>query len=652
MFSYVNHLLRPLRRKTRVVQVGDIKIGGQNQIVVQSMTTTPSTDVKATVDQIERLKEVGCEIARVTTPTMSDAQALKDIKKEMQRRKIHMPLVADVHFLPKIALYACDWVDKVRINPGNFADRKRFEIKEYSDQEYANELDRVRDEFLPIVKRAKQNGIAIRIGTNHGSLSDRIMNRFGDTPKGMVESAIEFINVAKAEGFHDLIVSMKASNVQVMIQAYRLLVSRMYELSMDYPLHLGVTEAGDGEDGRIKSAVGIGSLLSDGLGDTIRVSLTEDPEHEIPVARQLVQLYARPFQDDRPIQNIVPCWSFYEHRRRDSKKINNGLVSYGKGETVAVSLHSNVHHHAQTFLNQKTFEPKPDRVVLELTKPSIENENAFLKNHDFSLALKLQGASMGDFNVSNMKFDELSVAVSSAWQDKEYRTKLLKLLNGRILWFRVSKFEELPSLMDVLKSFDSSVPLGVEIQNSRLIDLTRKTVTLLNENKLNVPILLDFVASPNMTDEEVRLRAAVELGSLLCDGLGDLVQVQYGQNQEFSNQLAFNVLQACRLRMTKTDFIACPSCGRTLFDLQSTTQKIREKTGHLKGLKIAIMGCIVNGPGEMADADFGYVGSGPSRINLYVGQDCVQRNIDQEQAVDALVSLIKSHNRWIEPNSI
>lgn len=627
MLNYVKSLISPTRRKTREVRVGDVVIGGDHSIVIQSMTTTLTTDTKATVDQIERLAKVGCPIVRVTVPGLADVENLPNIRAEMKKRGIRVPLVADVHFLPEIALKACDYMEKVRINPGNFADRKRFVAREYTDAEYAAELNRIGEAFLPILRRAKKNGVALRIGTNHGSLSDRIMNRFGDTPLGMVESALEFVRIAEGEGFRQIVISMKASNPLVMIQAYRLLVARMDEAHMDYPLHLGVTEAGEGEDGRIKSAMGIGALLADGLGDTIRVSLTEDPEFEIPVAERLIRHYSRGSGASREEKEIQPAWDFFSYERRASEKLVGRTHAVGGKEMVRVRTEA------------AELEPKADAIVIEKSFPRFKT----------GLSVVLRPSSVSPADLSSKEFDEISLRPSPAWRETGYLEKFSSFLNGRPLWLRIARASEIETVIDLLKRFEGAVKTGIELEGRELIALGRRVASRFSEARLSPPIHLHFIAGSSETEEDLLIRASVELGSLLCDGIGDSIEVSSSFGPAFNGRLSFNILQAARLRMSKAEYIACPSCGRTLFDLQAATARIREKTNHLKGVKIAVMGCIVNGPGEMADADFGYVGSGPGHINLYVGKECVERQIPEAEADRRLIELIKGHGRWVDP---
>jgi (E)-4-hydroxy-3-methylbut-2-enyl-diphosphate synthase len=637
---YAPSILAPLRRLTREVRVGDVRIGARNPVVLQSMTTPSTQDTAATLAQIERLAAAGCELVRVTTPNLADVENIPAIRAEMKKRGLRLPLAADVHFLPQIALKACEVVEKVRINPGNFADRKRFEVTEYSDAEYAEELERIRGAFLPVVRRAKELGVAMRIGTNHGSLSDRILNRYGDTPLGMVESALEFVRIARDEGYHDLVLSMKASNAQVMIQAYRLLTARMNELGMDYPLHLGVTEAGEGEDGRIKSAMGIGSLLSDGLGDTIRVSLTEDPEFEIPVAREIARLYTRPFEAAVQPDDPAATWDFYSYARRPSR---------AAAETAAVQTHVASEHLAWLMAGVPALDPPVERLSFDSSAKLEETGAANVAGQGLPVVLRLTRETPSDLSSGRIRFKELSIPPGSAWAREPYATKLADLLAGRPLWVRIAGEPDIAPAIAMLRALDGRVPTGVEVEGGWLVSLGRRTAIELHRAGLAAPIHLRYTAMRSLGEEQVRIQAAAEIGSLLCDGIGDSVEVACPQGPEFGHRLAFNLLQAARLRMTKTEYISCPSCGRTLFDLQETTARIRAQTNHLKGVKIAIMGCIVNGPGEMADADFGYVGSGPGYINLYVGKECVKRQIPAADADRALIDLIKAHGRWVAP---
>ncbi|SHI41334.1 4-hydroxy-3-methylbut-2-en-1-yl diphosphate synthase [Rubritalea squalenifaciens DSM 18772] len=584
--QYCPDLFAYQRRKSRVIMVGDIPFGGDNPVRIQSMITSDTRDTEACVKEILELAEAGCELVRVTAQTRKYAENLENIRNGVREAGCTVPLVADIHFKPDAALEAAKWVEKVRVNPGNYADKKKFEIREYTDEQYEEELERIREEFTPLVKICKELGRAMRIGTNHGSLSDRIMNRYGDTPLGMVESALEFARIARENDYHNFIFSMKASNPKVMIEAYRLLVARLQQEGPDwnYPIHLGVTEAGDGEDGRIKSAIGIGSLLADGVGDTIRVSLTEDPVKEIPVANALVKnieqshLPADPTGSQR---GTVP-YNPFTYERRHSKEITVNGHKLGGNNTVRV------------FTSQ-------------------EKWNA--------VAHKIE--KMGDFKPEAVI--EQSGCVEVCPLDEEKICELNSTAE--------------PTLVTVPDGTDMAVIHAFRLLASKL--------------DAHHPILLKDTFTPS-TDPDADfqttlLTAARNIGSLLCDGIGDAVIIQGEQAPGQSLRLAYNILQAAGTRIFKTDYVACPSCGRTLFNLQDTTQKIRAATGHLKGVRIAVMGCIVNGPGEMADADFGYVGGAPNKINLYVNKTPVKFNIPEAEAVDRLIDLIKEHGKWIEP---
>lgn len=573
------------KRPSREVRIGRTAVGGENPVRIQSMLTSDTMDTAACVAETLPLVAEGCEIVRVTAPTVKDARNLERIRAVLNEKGCDIPLVADIHFKPDAALEAAKWIEKVRINPGNFADSKKFHVREYSDVEYAAEIDRIKDRFAPLVLLCKDRGIAMRIGTNHGSLSDRIMNRFGDTPAGMVESAIEFARIARTLGFHDFVFSMKASNPKVMIHAYRLLVAHLDELDRtdgggwNYPIHLGVTEAGDGEDGRIKSAIGIGSLLADGIGDTIRVSLTEDARHEIPVAKALAEIAIR-----RSPSPEMRKWPFdpFTYSRRASLRMDVGEFSLGGGELVRVVVRRDVFDKVEHKLDG-----------LGDYRPEIVFEDAGIVELDPS--------------------DEHAVTRVNALR----HPALVAVINGC----------KLP-----------------------VIGAYRLLASVLDEKH---PILLkDTLATGSDNFLQNLLRAATNIGSLLCDGIGDAVLVQGEKAPGQSLRIAYNTLQAAGVRIFKTDYVACPSCGRTLFNLQETTARIKAATSHLKGVKIAIMGCIVNGPGEMADADFGYVGGAPGKVNLYVGKKPVKFNIPQGEAVDRLVDLIHEHGRWVEPQGV
>jgi (E)-4-hydroxy-3-methylbut-2-enyl-diphosphate synthase len=562
--------------------VGNTAIGGDNPVRVQSMLTSDTMNTQACVDEALGLVAAGCEIVRITAPTVNDAKNLEHIKKELIARGCTVPLVADIHFKPQAAMEAAKWVEKVRINPGNYADSKKFAVREYSDEQYEAELQRIRERFTPLVELCKQRGVAMRIGTNHGSLSDRIMNRYGDTPLGMVESALEFARIARDLDYHAFVFSMKASNPKVMIEAYRLLVARLSELGPDwnYPIHLGVTEAGDGEDGRIKSSIGIGSLLADGIGDTVRVSLTEDSIHEIPVARRLVELMGAP-KEAAPRVGWEKCgFNPFAYFRRSSARIGAGEIALGGGEAVRVVI-----RRAQY-----------DRIAHKI-------------------------AAMGDYK-PELIYEDLEIVEVDPANESE-----IAGVNQR----------ETPCVVTVKNGVTLPVIPAFRLLASRLT--------------APHPILLKDVLTQNAGGDflDTLIRASAHIGALLCDGIGDAILVQGEEAPGQSMRLSYNILQGAGSRIFKTEYVACPSCGRTLFNLQETTARIRAATGHLKGVKIAVMGCIVNGPGEMADADFGYVGGAPSKVNLYVGKTPVKFNIPETEAVERLIDLIAEHGKWVEP---
>ena len=580
MPSYASHWFAAGRRVTREVRVGKVSIGGENPVRVQSMITCDTMDTAACIRQTLDLVATECEIVRVTAPTVKDARNLEAIKAGLLAAGCDVPLVADIHFKPEAALEAANWVEKVRINPGNYADSKKFATREYSDAEYDAEIGRIRERFAPLVEKCKARGIALRIGTNHGSLSDRIMNRYGDTPLGMVESALEFARLAREQDYHNFVFSMKSSNPKVMIGAYRLLVARLEAEGADwnYPIHLGVTEAGDGEDGRIKSAIGIGSLLHDGIGDTIRVSLTEDSIHEIPVARALVSLVEKS-KIQNPKSKI--SWDPFSYSRRATATIHAGDVALGGEETIRV------------VVRQKTF----DQLAHKLDRLG-----------DYQPEIVLEQADILEIDPRD------EAALDAANSSPE------------------------PRLVTIPDACDLDVISAYRLLATRL--------------DARHPILLKDTFTP-ATDVAAEflptlLRAATNIGALLCDGIGDAVLIQRESAPGQSLRLAYNTLQAAGSRIFKTDYVACPSCGRTLFNLQSTTARIKAVTAHLKGVRLAIMGCIVNGPGEMADADFGYVGGAPGKVNLYVGKQPVKFNIPEAEAVDRLIDLIREHGKWVD----
>jgi len=618
----VNYCSNPLqyhRRATREVKVGNVGIGGNNPIRVQSMITCDTMDTETSIQQTMELAEAGCEVVRITAPTVKDARNLEHIVKGLRERGCDVPIVADIHFKPEAAMEAAKWVEKVRINPGNYADSKKFVIREYTDEQYMAELNRIRERFSPLVELCKTRGIAMRIGTNHGSLSDRILNRYGDTPLGMVESALEFARIARDLDYHDFIFSMKASNPKVMIAAYRLLVARLNELGPDwnYPLHLGVTEAGEGEDARIKSAIGIGSLLADGIGDTIRVSLTEDSPHEIPVAKALVE-NIRSTSDLKPrTSNIKLSFDPFSYQRRATEKIERDAVKLGGDELIRV------------VVPQANFEKiahKIDR--MGDYKPEIVYETANIiavDPRDNEAIAKLNAEQSAQFVTVT---DEIDLSVIAA-----YRLLAAKLQARHPIL-----------LKDVLKNDEARIANDERNPNDRTTE---------GKSEASVPAS-DFVILSSLDIRyssflDTLLTASTNIGSLLCDGIGDSILVQGEEAPGQALRLSYNILQAAGSRIFKTDYVACPSCGRTLFNLQTTTAKIKAATSHLKGVKIAIMGCIVNGPGEMADADFGYVGGAPGKVNLYVGKTAVKFNIPEAEAVDRLKDLIREHGKWMEP---
>ena len=622
---YCNNLSNYSRFQTREVAVGDVRVGGDQPLRIQSMTTTDTMDTMGTVEQSIRMIDAGCEIVRITAPSKKEAENLKNIRDELHRRGYKTPLVADIHLTPNAAEIAARIVEKVRVNPGNYADKKKFEILEYTDAQYNAELERIRERFLPLVKICKEEGTAMRIGTNHGSLSDRIMNRYGDTPLGMVESAMEFTRICIDKNFHEIIFSMKASNPQVMIQAYRLLVATMMKEGMDYPLHLGVTEAGEGEDGRIKSAVGIGALLEDGLGDTIRVSLTEEPEAEIPVAKALVDRYSS-YRSTQLPEIEDPPFHPYEYEKRQSVNVNN----VGGKEVPRVII---------------------DLSDLEIITPAYLKHCGHYYNEELDKWTTADAAA--DFiYIGNKSIDfdlpgMVSVIQDSAsWSIAPQTYPLFKGTNKANTSTDLNFVQ--CSLGDLDETFINALPA-----NSVLV-LEAKTDHAMAEMRAaffnlgtDLPVIMkrDF---SELDREHCRLYASTDFGGLLIDGFGDGIWLNSNQDKDFINQTAFGILQATRTRISKTEYISCPSCGRTLFDLQETTAMIRNRTDHLKGLKIGIMGCIVNGPGEMADADYGYVGSGKGVISLYKGKEVVRKNIPAENAVNELIDLIKEHDDWVD----
>ena len=678
---FVPDVFAPRRRRTRVVHVGDVAVGGDQPIRVQSMTTTDTLDTVGTVEQTERLVAAGCEIVRITAPSLKEAQNLRAIALELRRRGVRVPLVADIHYTPNAALEAAEHVEKVRINPGNFADKKKFAVREYSDAQYAEEVLRAADRFRPLVRRCKQLGRALRIGTNHGSLADRIMNRYGDTAQGMVESALEFLDVCEDEGFRDVVFSMKASNPQVAIHAYRLLAARLEQreakaagtpagrfAAPSYPFHVGVTEAGDGEDGRVKSGIGIGALLEDGIGDTIRVSLTEDPVKEIPVAialarRSEARWRMLPPAPPRPGTDFAD--DPFAQRRRSTRSLGDGDCAIGGSNPVRVELHLGAVPDA------------PERAVASLVRalaqvPEVRCEGIGVDAFDLPDAPRIDAFARAlEAGLPGMPLcvrAEARMATGHAGQgtrlvalagalvtdDELAEVAAAARARGTLLeWELRCELEDVTRLVDrvldasaraQLADFLISVDADPPIHAQRLL-----AARLRARGAADVPIALRYRRKAGEDATAALLGASVDLGAPLCDGIGDLVSLAGFEDAEAALSLGYRILQGARLRTSWTEYISCPSCGRTLFDLEETTARIRARTQHLRGVKIAVMGCIVNGPGEMADADFGYVGSGPGTVNLYVGKDLVARHVPSADADQRLVDLIRERGRWMEP---
>ena len=626
-WKYCNDYVNYSRFKTREVNIGDVALGGDNPIRIQSMTTTDTMDTIGTVEQTIRMVESGCEFIRITAPTKKSSENLGEIKNELKKRGYNVPLIADIHYTPNAAEVAARLIEKVRVNPGNYADKKRFQQIDYSESDYSAELDRIRTKFSPLVKICKEYGTAIRIGTNHGSLSDRILSRYGDTPLGMVESAMEFLRISEDLNFHNLVLSMKASNPKVMVNAYRLLVHKMMESGMNYPLHLGVTEAGDGEDGRIKSAAGIGALLEDGIGDTIRVSLTEDPEFEAPVAKALADRYL--LRGKAPKLERVEKISInpFEYKRRKTNKIEN--IGSLEVPRVIVDL-SGFHEIKPSHLY-------PYGYVYNVSddKWTIQDVSAdYLYVGDKSISFNIPG-TLGVIQNRN------------SWEQKERHYPIYEFgdnIDEAGLCFIEAKTEEV--IREEINLPPNAVLILTTTHLHGMADHRRVFNKFLSESIKN-PIIVRR-SYDGLSDDTFQLHASTDFGSLLIDGLSDGVWLDSDLPSKRVMATIFGFFQATRTRISKTEYISCPSCGRTLFDLQETTQMIRSRTSHLKGVKIGIMGCIVNGPGEMADADYGYVGSGHGRITLYKGQEVVEKSIPSAEAVDKLIELIQEYGDWVE----
>ena len=649
---YCNSLTSYSRRKTIPVNVGGVLIGGDNPIVVQSMTTVDTMDTQGSVEQCIRMIESGCELIRITAPSIKEAENLKNIKNELRKRGYQTPLVADIHFTPNAAEVAARIVEKVRINPGNYADKKKFEVIEYTDETYQEELDRIRERFLPLVKICKEHGTAMRIGTNHGSLSDRIMSRYGDTPLGMVESALEFLRICEDENYFDIVISMKSSNTQVMVQAYRLLVQKLNEGGFKpYPLHLGVTEAGEAEDGRIKSAVGIGTLLEDGLGDTVRVSLTEDPEFEAPVAKALIDRYTHRLPHAAiPEIHQYPIHPFDHEKRQTAEVFNFGGHNVPRVITDISKIEK---------ITEKEIKQTGHFYLPELDKWKMNDQGC-----DFVYS----GSNPIPFMLPNGMKEIQNQDVWVSQQDKINKFPLFDLASFQVAGNYHSELNfleifdtEIEKAIPLIESRKDTV-LILKTSNKHAMPALRRAFVTLMEAKTQIPVVVK-IAYPDQNQDLTMLYAATDVGGLLIDGLGDGIFISLEKEHQtdrqeildqikLHNSVGFGVLQAARTRMSKTEYISCPSCGRTLFDLQETTAMIRKRTDHLKGVKIGIMGCIVNGPGEMADADYGYVGSGKGKITLYKGKEVMKRSVPSEKAVDELIEIIREDGMWNEPETI
>ncbi|MBB6127980.1 (E)-4-hydroxy-3-methylbut-2-enyl-diphosphate synthase [Mucilaginibacter lappiensis] len=662
---YCNSLTEYSRFVTREVNIGDVPMGGNNPIRIQSMTTTDTMDTIGTVEQSIRMVDAGCEYVRITAPSIKEAQNLAEIKKQLRQRGYNVPLVADIHFTPNAAEVAARIVEKVRVNPGNYADKKKFDQIDYTDQEYQGELERIYKKFAPLVNICKEYGTAMRIGTNHGSLSDRIMSRYGDTPQGMVESAMEFMRMCETLNYYNLVISMKSSNPQVMVQAYRLLVDTMVAEGMNYPLHLGVTEAGDGEDGRIKSAVGIGTLLEDGLGDTVRVSLTEEPEAEAPVAIELVRRYT----ERKAESEKQKAEETIDHRPWTMDKTPHNPYEYKKRHT----------YEANAFIGGHMV----PRVVVDLSAKNLKDP-AVLKDAGYLYSPLLDKYNMAEQSVDFVYLaDELPSFVFpsnlkqlynyNTWQKLTDKTNCHPVFSlaeyiapGTDRSSKLNLVRILPADMDSDEfgslPFDNSLVFVLETEALHGMADQRSFFFKLEELGLEIPVIVkrsyEFEKDhgPSTIDHgqtdlttKLQLYAATDLGALLVDGFGDGIWIDAPElPANVITSTAFGILQATRSRISKTEYISCPSCGRTLFDLMVTTQMIRSRTSHLKGLKIGIMGCIVNGPGEMADADYGYVGSGTDKVTLYRGKEAVKKNISSVNALDELIGIIKEDGNWVE----
>ncbi|MCW8312675.1 MULTISPECIES: (E)-4-hydroxy-3-methylbut-2-enyl-diphosphate synthase [Sphingobacterium] len=652
---YCNSKVDYSRWKTREIQIGDVPMGGDNPIRIQSMTTVDTMDTLGSVEQTIRMVEAGCEYVRITAPSIKEAQNLANIKNELRKRGYKVPLVADIHFTPNAAEVAARIVEKVRVNPGNYADKKRFDQLSYTEEAYKLELERIYTKFAPLVKICKENGTAMRIGTNHGSLSDRIMSHYGDTPEGMVESAMEFIRMCEDLSFYNLCISMKSSNPQVMVKAYRLLVEKMVSENMNYPLHLGVTEAGDGEDGRIKSAVGIGTLLEDGLGDTVRVSLTEEPEREAPVAIALVNRYSK-------------------RKKQLAEQRQPEIIQFSPDSSAQPYLSQEVN----TFIGGSLV----PRIVIDISDENLKDAQILAKvgyRYDMLLDKYHMGEQSVDFVYLGDNLPSFTMPANlkqvynfTTWSTLKDITNIHPLYTlhefvhatrkDRVLnMVKISNADLATAVFESLQ-LDNTVVFIVETDHIHGMADQRQFFRNLQDIGIDNPVIIkrtypkeefsgpvgDFM-NPEEPISKIQLYASTDMGALLIDGLGSGIWIDSPATAlENIASLSFGILQATRSRISKTEYISCPSCGRTLFDLQETTQMIRSRTNHLKGLKIGIMGCIVNGPGEMADADYGYVGAGPDKVTLYRGQQVVKKNVSSAQALDELIKIIKDDGLWVD----
>lgn len=649
--GFCDSLLNYKRRKTLTVSVGGIMLGSEHPILPQSMTTTDTMDTLGSVEQIIRMVDAGCQLVRLTAPSMNEAQNLAEIKKELHKRGVNVPLVADIHFTPNAAELAARIVEKVRVNPGNYADKKKFNLIEYSDSDYQEELDRIREKFTPLVRICKEYGTAMRIGTNHGSLSDRIMSRYGDTPLGMVESAMEFLRICEDENYDNIVLSMKSSNPQVMVQAYRLLVKTMkngltkrimpngIDLTGAYPLHLGVTEAGDGDDGRIKSALGIGTLLEDGIGDTVRVSLTEDPEFEVPVAKKLIARYQKQAKTiSKQVENYHTQFNPFSYSKRESNEVFNigqsqvprVIANYATFEKVNPEDLKAIGHLYDSNLDKwHMSDMGADYIYLGKTKV------------DFMLPMGLK--AIYDIETWNLVSDKSNAF--PIFHSSEFLAEFTS--SSKSLNFVKANTNDLDETFLIKLSKLKNFVLVLQSEENKPMRDLRYAFLKLQSQQISNPVIINSIYQED--EEHFMLFASTDIGALLIDGFGDGLLVEAAKvSLNRINEICFGILQAARTRISKTEYISCPSCGRTLFDLQETTAMIRKRTDHLKGIKIAIMGCIVNGPGEMADADYGYVGSGVGKITLYKGKEVVKRSIPSENAVNELIDLIRDNGDWVE----